>query len=113
MGRKGIKKHFWMSKELAEDLSWKASKACLTESSLIRLLISGYHPSEAPGMEFYEHLNILADEASKMQLTSELLRDPEMKETLIRTAADINELTMEIRRRFLTGEREKIEWRQS
>lgn len=111
MGRKGIKKQFWLTKEQAEELSWKASKACLTESALIRMLISGYHPPEAPGMEFYEHLNMLGEEASKMQLSSELLKNPEIKEILFQTAADINKLNMEIRRRFLTGEREKIEWR--
>lgn len=111
MGRKGIKKQFWLTKEQAEELSWKASKACLTESALIRMLISGYHPPEAPGMEFYEHLNRLAEEADKMQLSSELLKDPEIKEILFKTATDINKLNMEIRRRFLIGEREKIEWR--
>ena len=110
LGRKGIKKQFWFSKDQAEELSWKAEKACLTESALIRMLISGYHPPAAPGMEFYEHLNKLTKEASRMQLSAELLKDPEIKEVYKKTASDINKLEMEIRRRFLTGEREKIEW---
>ena len=111
MGRKGVKKQFWMTKELAEELSWKASKACLTESALIRMLIRGYHPPAAPGEEFYKDLNKLIQKADRMQLTSEIINDPDIKTVLTETAADIKKLSFEIRQRYLRGEREKIEWR--
>ena len=111
MGRKGVKKQFWMTKELAEELSWKASKACLTESTLIRMLIRGYHPPAAPGEEFYKDLNKLIQKADRMQLTSEIINDPDIKTVLTDTAADLKKLSFEIRKRYLRGEREKIEWR--
>lgn len=111
MGRKGIKKQFWMTKELTEELSWKAAKACLTESALIRMLIKGYHPPAAPGEEFYKDLNILIQKADRMQLTSEIINDPDIKLVLTEAAADLKKLSFEIRLRFLRGEREKIEWR--
>lgn len=111
MGRKGIKKQFWMSKELAEELSWKALKACLTESALIRMLIAGYHPPVAPGDEFYRDLNKVIEAADKLQLTSEFINDPGAVGVLQEAAMDLKELTLEIRKRYLRGEREKIQWR--
>ena len=111
MGRKGIKKQFWMTKELVEEFSWKASKACLTESALIRMLIRGYHPPAAPGEEFYKSLNELTQKADSMQLTSEIINDPDIKSILTEAAADLKKLSFEMRQRYLRGEREKIKWR--
>lgn len=111
MGRKGIKKQFWISKELAEELSWKASKACLTESALIRMLITGYHPPAAPGNEFYESLNRLVEAADNLQRTAEFINDPDLANAYQEAAMELKELNLEIQMRYLRAEREKIEWR--
>ena len=53
MGEKRIKKQFWLSEEQAADLVEKARITRLKEVTLIRLLLDGYRPKEAPGMTFY------------------------------------------------------------
>ena len=111
MGRKGIKKQFWMSKEQAKDLADKAAKACMPESQLIRFLIAGYHPPEAPGEEFHEDMNRVIEAAEKLQTASERVGDPKAKDALREASMDLKHLTLEIRRRYLTGEREMIRWR--
>ena len=45
MGRNGIKKQFWLKKEIADELESKAKKACLTETALIRMLSLAYSPT--------------------------------------------------------------------
>lgn len=100
-----------MTIQEANELKIKAQKACMSESHLIRLLIAGYHPPEGPGEEFYKALNDLIQKADRMQLTSEIINDPDIKTVLTETAADLKKLSFEIRQRYLRGEREKIEWR--
>ena len=52
--KRTIKKQIWLNREEAQQLQKKAKKACLTEAALIRQLLSGYEPREAPGDEFYK-----------------------------------------------------------
>jgi len=54
MATKRIKKQFWLTEEQAEDLRRKAGQAHVSEVMLIRMLLDGYHPPEAPGIEFFE-----------------------------------------------------------
>ena len=109
--RRTKRREFVMTEREASELTVKAQKACMSESHLIRLLIAGYHPPEAPGREFYNSLNELIQKADRMQLTSEIINDPDIKTVLTETAADLKKLSFEIRQRYLRGEREKIEWR--
>lgn len=46
--KRTIKKQIWLNREEAQSLKKKAKKACLTEAALIRLLLKGYEPKEAP-----------------------------------------------------------------
>ena len=46
-----IKKQFWLNEEEALGLREKAIKADLTEAELIRMLVNGYEPREAPSKE--------------------------------------------------------------
>lgn len=110
MGRQGIKKQFWMSSEQAEDLARKAECACLTEAGLIRMLLSGYHPPQAPGDEFYKDLNRLIQTAEKIYLEAERAKDSEARKILSDSSLDLKRLSLEIRRRYLTGEREAVKW---
>ena len=109
--RRTKRREFVMTEREASELTVKAQKACMSESHLIRLLIAGYYPPEAPGPEFYKSLNELIQKADRMQLTSEIINDPDIKTVLTETAADLKKLSFEIRQRYLRGEREKIEWR--
>lgn len=52
--KRTIKKQIWLNREEAQQLQKKAKKACLTEAALIRQLLSGYEPREAPRDEFYK-----------------------------------------------------------
>lgn len=45
MGRT-IKKQFWLNSKEAEALRRNAEKTCLTETALVRLLITGFEPRE-------------------------------------------------------------------
>lgn len=49
--KRTIKKQIWLNREEAQSLKKKSKKACLTEAALIRLLLNGYEPREAPGEE--------------------------------------------------------------
>ncbi|MBQ6088747.1 MAG: hypothetical protein IJK95_04230 [Firmicutes bacterium] len=111
MGRNGIKKQFWMSKELTEELSWKASQACLTETALIKKLIQGYHPPQAPGKEFYDALNRVVTSAENLKLQSEFINDPQVGDILQEAAKELKELNLQIKKHYLSAERERIKWR--
>ena len=54
MMKRNIKKQFWLSNEEAQMLKKKAKKACLSEASLMRLLLKGYMPKEKPDERFYD-----------------------------------------------------------
>lgn len=59
MGRT-IKKQFWLSREEAEALKRNAEKTCLTETALVRLLITGFEPREKPDTAFHQDMNRLS-----------------------------------------------------
>ena len=59
MGRT-IKKHFWLNSKEAEALRRNAEKTCLTETALVRLLITGFEPREKPDAAFYQDMNQLS-----------------------------------------------------
>ncbi len=110
MGRKGVKKQFWLSREQAEDLRQKAACTCLTESALIRMLLSGYHPPEAPGEDFYKSINKLIEAAEKMYTLAEMDMDSAVRKDLMDISLDLKRLSLEMRRRYLTGERNRAIW---
>lgn len=55
--KRTIKKQFWMNEYEDRQLKRKAKMTLLTEAALIRTLIAGYEPRQAPGKEFYECMN--------------------------------------------------------
>ena len=59
MGRT-IKKQFWLNSKEAEALRRNAKKTCLTETALVRLLITGFEPREKPDVAFYQDMNQLS-----------------------------------------------------
>ena len=53
MPRKGIKKQFWLSEKHVKKLEKLSTKTRLPEVTIIRFLLYGYHPKEAPRDEFF------------------------------------------------------------
>ena len=64
--KRSIKKQVWLNRDEAQELQKKAKKACLTEASLIRTLISGYQPKEKPDERFYEFMGELRSLSTSM-----------------------------------------------
>jgi len=60
MRRRPVDKHICFSAEEAADLAYKAQMACLSESTLLRLLLKGYEPKEKPDAKFYEAMRELS-----------------------------------------------------
>lgn len=104
------RREFVMTEREADNLRKKAQMACMSESHLIRLLISGYHPPAAPDGRFYDDLNKLTDVAEKLELKAELTKDSKYSNALTEIAEEIFTLCSEIRRRYLRGERDHIQW---
>ena len=95
MGRKGVKKQFWLTREQAEFLEVSARKACIPEVQLIRLLLKGYQPPPDPGKELTA--------ASKKA-------DPEAAMLLRSEAYALKELRLRLEKKYLTGERKELSW---
>ena len=99
---------FVMTEEEAVRLKETAKSLRLPVSRLIRMLLEGYRPKEFPGDRFFDDLNKLREEANKMQLTSEFVKDPEIKETLYDTAMEIKKSILEIEQKYLLPEKSKF-----
>lgn len=54
IGMKRIKKQIWLSEKENKELVRKAAIAGLSQSAVIRILITGYEPQEKPDERFYE-----------------------------------------------------------
>ena len=60
MRTRPIEKHYFVSEKEAAIIADKAKKAGLSESALIRMLITGYVPREKPDDRFYVVMRQLA-----------------------------------------------------
>ena len=88
--RRTMKKQFWLNQSENRELQKKASKACLTEAALLRLLIKGYSPREKPDDRFFEmmkemrrmgsNLNQLLVKAHKFGIADEAAIKQELEE---------------------------------
>ena len=108
MRTRNKKKQVWLSEYEAAELAEKAKRTRLKEATLMRMLISGYHPPEAPGDEFHNDMNRLLDAAEKFYSLAEKTTDSEMKELLKTAYAELRILRMKILQKYLTGERVNI-----
>ncbi len=104
------RREFVMTEREADNLRKKAQMACMSESHLIRLLISGYHPPAAPDGSFYDDLNKLINVAERMELQAKLVKDSKCSNALTEISEEIFTLCSEIRRKYLRGERDHIQW---
>lgn len=109
MGRKGIKKQFWLTREQAEFLEVSARKACIPEVQLIRLLLKGYQPPPNPGKEFFEDMDALLKASAELTAASKKT-DPEAAMLLRSEAYALKELRLRLEKKYLTGERKELSW---
>lgn len=110
--RRNIEKHILMSREEAEDLQNKARKACLSEASLIRLLLKGYEPRERPDERFYKamqelsaignNINQLAAKANSLNF----IDAPALEQEAIRW----HRFQADIERTFLRPNKSDLKW---
>ena len=102
--KRTIRKEYTLTKKEAEDLKKKAKLVCLSEASLVRNLLRGYEPREAPGEEFYEamrEVRRLADNAGKIASAAAILTE-EDKQLILGEAVRWKRLQSDIERKFLT-----------
>ena len=95
---------FVMTEEDAARLKEYAKKCRLSVSGLLRMLINGYRPKEAPDDKFFDDLNRIIEEAEEMRHIAELSKDPDKRQLLNDVAYNLDSLTMEIRRKYLSPE---------
>ena len=105
MPRNGIKKQFWLPRELVEKLSDYSKRTKLPETTIIKLLLKGYHPREAPGEEFYESMSKIWEKTDGLRRVAWKYRNADDKSLLMEKADAIDDLTNEIEERFLIPEK--------
>jgi len=106
MGEKRIKKQFWLTEEQAADLAKKARLTKLKEVTLIRMLLDGYRPREAPGMAFFYDTNRMITAAEHLAEAARTQTDPEVKEALLRECNGLKELRFRLMQEYLSLDRE-------
>lgn len=106
--KRSIKKQVWLNRKEAQDLQKKADKACLEESTLIRVLITGYQPKEKPDERFYEFMDELRRLSEAMSKISDSMyrygADEAMK--LSSELDKLHKFEAEIEKRFLKHDRQ-------
>lgn len=106
--KRSIKKQVWLNRKEAQDLQKKADKACLEESTLIRVLIAGYQPKEKPDERFYEFMTELRRLSDSMsRISDNLYRVGADEAKILSTELDrLHKFEAEIEKRFLKHDRE-------
>ena len=102
VGRKGVKKQFWLTKEEAAGLEKNAKATGLTQVSLIRMLLAGYRPPEAPGREFYQDMNKLIDESAFLERLSRRAPDQVTRSVLADESMKIRALRLGLIKKYLS-----------
>ena len=106
--KRSIKKQVWLNRREAQDFQKKAQKACLDESTLIRVLIAGYQPKEKPDERFYEFLDELRRLSDSMsRISDNLYRFGADEAKMLSAELDkLHKFEAEIEKRFLKHDRE-------
>ena len=95
-----------LTEEEAEDLRRKAQAVRMPESQLIRHLISGYRPPEAPGKEFFGAMNRLAEQVDKLEKLSHEVMDTQTRNLLFDESMNLKELRLKLFRKYVAGKEE-------
>ena len=103
-----IKKNIWMNEKEDAELKRKAQKASMTEAHFIRSLISGYHPPEAPGDEFFNDMEMLSKTCDKLEEALKNCKDSEIASKVNEEIAGVENLRRALMKKYLLGERRKL-----
>lgn len=104
--------HIRLTKEEAEDLKQKAKMCRITQSALIRILLKGYEPRQAPDNRFYQAMNQLSAIGSSINQLAEkanlmgLVDGIEYKQQ----AEKLWKLQSEIEKEFISPNESKIKF---
>lgn len=101
MTNKRVKKQFWLSEEQAAYLAKVAKITKLNEVTIIRMLLDGYHPKEAPGIAFYYDTNRMINAAEHLAEAAKSSRDPEVREALLKECQGLKDLRLELLKRYV------------
>lgn len=101
MGRKGIKKQFWLSEKHAKKIAALSKKTLLPEVTIIRFLLDGYHPKEAPGDRFYDDMNGLLRCGENLVTIARTYRGTDLESQLREEANALRELRKNIMEKYL------------
>ncbi len=110
MGR--IKKQFWLSEKENKELIRKAKLSGLTQTAVIRILLTGYEPRERPDDRFYKtmgqmssisnNLNQIAVKANKLGF----IDVPMLKEEIYK----LNKFQLQVESTYLTPAKSDLVW---
>lgn len=112
MRKRNIQKIVRLNREEAQDLQKKASKCCLSEMALIRMLIKGFEPKEKPDDRFYEVMREMSSIGSNLnQLAAKanalgFIDAPMLK----RESEKWNKFQNEVERQFLRPDKSHLKW---
>ena len=108
-----IKKQFWLTPEEDAEFRRKVDLTGLPQSSVIRMLISGYEPRERPDERFFQAMQTLYEMISTAQMLLERSRQLGVvdKETVEREINRWAYFICNIESEFLRPEKSKIKWK--
>ena len=112
MKRRTVKKQFWFSRDVAQDLQKKAKKTCLTEAALVRLLVRGYEPKERPDQRFYDvmrQLSSIGNNINQLAAQANSLSFVDAKK-LQKEAERWHKFQADVERQFLRPEKSEMKW---
>lgn len=108
--RRTIKKQIWMTKAEAQNLQKKAKKACMTEARLMRMLLEGYNPPEAPDDRFYDAMNEMRLASERLEEVSCCIDEPGKKDIYLNAAHSLLKLQSEFEKRYLLPKESDFRW---
>ena len=79
----------------------------MSESQLIRLLVAGYRPPVAPGVEFFEDMDTLLKAIGQLVSVAKTA-DPETASIIKSEALALRDLRLGLEKKYLAGERREI-----
>ncbi len=110
--KRTVKKQFWFSDEESNTLKEKARMVCLSEASLIRLLVEGFKPKEKPDERFYEmmkQLSVIGSNVNQIAVKANALGFVDVP--MLKTEVERwHKFQADIEQRFLKPEKSDLKW---
>ena len=110
--KRTVKKQFWLSRDEAQELQKKATRTCLSEAALFRLLVRDFEPKEKPDDRFYDVMRQLSAIGNNLhQLTGKAnaLGFLDMQK-LNAEAERWHSFQADVERQFLRPEKSDLKW---